>query len=59
VERHRLVHDLLAQNLTLTQIQRRTGWDAKTVRRYADADDPSQLMAGCLGQVCWMSTSPS
>lgn len=46
IERHRMVHELLEQGATLTKIQRRLGWDAKTVRRYADADDPSQLMGG-------------
>ncbi len=46
IERHHMVHELLEQGATLTKIQRRLGWDAKTVRRYADADDPAQLMGG-------------
>nr|WP_307856430.1 ISL3 family transposase [Catenulispora pinistramenti] len=46
IERHRAVHELLEDGKSLTQIQRKLGWDAKTVRRFADADDPSQLMGG-------------
>ncbi|MBS2549621.1 ISL3 family transposase [Catenulispora sp. NL8] len=46
IERHRMVHELLDEGATLTKIQRKLGWDAKTVRRYADADNPSQLMGG-------------
>jgi transposase len=46
IERHRMVHELLDQGMTLTKIQRRLGWDPKTVRRFADADRPEQLMGG-------------
>lgn len=46
VERHRAVHEMLAKGASPTVIQRRTGWDPKTVRRYADAADPTQLMGG-------------
>ena len=46
IERHRAVHELLDQGMTLTKIQRRLGWDPKTVRRFADAESPAQLMGG-------------
>ena len=46
VERHRVVHEMLTKGAGPSVIQRRTGWDPKTVRRYADAADPAQLMGG-------------
>jgi transposase len=45
-ERWQLVHDLLAEGLSLKQISRRTGLARGTVRRFARAGEPAQLDRG-------------
>nr|WP_269328512.1 ISL3 family transposase [Kineosporia babensis] len=41
--RHRMVHDLLAQGLSLMECRRRLGWGFNTVKRYARAATPEEL----------------
>jgi transposase len=50
IERHALVRDLIAQGHSMARIAREQGLDPRTVKRFATAEHPDQLLGRALGR---------